>query len=77
MRVVGNTLTVAGGNPWSLFLSDSPDSNTCTVCTLYFHMSLQCDREHREDLKYLKNVYCVMTNHSKDQDTWTGHETKN
>ena len=38
-------------------------------CTLNFHMTLQCDRENREDLKYLKNVYCVMTNHSKDQDT--------
>ena len=26
---------------------------------------LQCDREN---LKYFRNVYCVMTNHSKDQD---------
>ena len=30
---------------------------------------LQCDRENREHLKYLRNVYCVMTNHSKDQDS--------
>ena len=61
-------LTVAGGNPLPLFLIDSPVSNTCT-CTLYFHMTLQCDRENYEHLKYLKNGYCVMTNHSKDQDT--------
>ena len=27
--------------------------NTCT-CTLYFHMSLQCDWENYEHLKYLK-----------------------
>ena len=26
---------------------------------------LQCDRESREHLKYLRNVYCVMNNHSK------------
>ena len=26
---------------------------------------LQCDRE---SLKYFRDVYCVMTNHSKDQD---------
>ena len=36
---------------------------------------LQCDRENREDLKYLRNVYCLMTNHNKDQNTRTGHET--
>ena len=36
---------------------------------------LQCDQENREDLKYLRNVFCLMTNHSKDQDTRTGHET--
>ena len=24
---------------------------------------------NHEHLKYLRNVYCVMTNHSKDQDT--------
>ena len=27
--------------------------------------------------KYLRNVYCVMTSHSKDQDSWTGHKTTN
>ena len=25
---------------------------------------LQCDRENHEHLKYLRNAYCVMTNHS-------------
>ena len=27
---------------------------------------LQCDRENREHLKNLRNVYCVMNNHSED-----------
>ena len=40
-------------------------------------MTLQCDRENYEHLKYLKNGYCVTTNHSKDQDMWTGHKTTN
>ena len=30
---------------------------------------LHCDQKTREHLKYLRNVYCVMTNHNKDQDT--------
>ena len=30
---------------------------------------LQCDGENRERLKYLRNVYCVKTNQSADQDT--------
>ena len=34
----------------------------------------QCDREN---LEYFRNVYCVMTNHSKDQDMWTDHKTTN
>ena len=38
---------------------------------------LQCDQENREHLKYLRNVYCVMTNHSKDQDMRTSHKTTN
>ena len=38
---------------------------------------LQCDRENREYLKYLSNVYCVMNNHSKDQDMRTSHKTTN
>ena len=28
-------------------------------------VDLQCDRENREHLKYLRSVECVMTNHSK------------
>ena len=32
-------------------------------------VELQCDRENREHLKYLRSVKCVMTNHSKYQDT--------
>ena len=31
-------------------------------------------RENREHLKYLGNVYCVMTNHIKDQDMQTNHK---
>ena len=46
-------------------------------CNLYFHMTLQCDPVNYEHLKYLKNVYCVTTNHSKDQDTRTGYKTTN
>ena len=38
---------------------------------------LQCDQENCEHLKYLRNVYCVMTYHSKDQDMWTSHKTTN
>ena len=26
-------------------------------------MLLQCDRENREHLKYVRNVYCLLTNH--------------
>ena len=32
-------------------------------------VDLQCDRENREHLKYLRSVEYVMTNHSKYQDT--------
>ena len=32
-------------------------------------VDLQCDRANREHLKYLRSVKCVMTNHSKYQDT--------
>ena len=38
---------------------------------------LQCERDNHEHLKYVRNVYCVMINHSKDQDTRTGHKTTN
>ena len=38
---------------------------------------LQCDLENREHLKYFRNVYCVMTNHSKDQGKQTTHKTTN
>ena len=30
---------------------------------------LQHDQENREHLKHFRNVYCITTNHSKDQDT--------
>ena len=36
---------------------------------------LQCDQENREHLKYFRNVYCVTTNHSKDQGTPTSYKT--
>ena len=36
---------------------------------------LQCGRENLEHLKYLRNVYCFRTNHTKDQDTRTSHKT--
>ena len=40
-----------------------------TVKLLIFYLrTLQCDQENHEHLKYLRNIYCVMTNHSKDQD---------
>ena len=39
--------------------------------------NLQCDGENREHLKYLRNDYCVMTNHRKDQDRRTSHKTTN
>jgi len=34
---------------------------------------LQCNRENREHLKNLRNVYCVMTNHSED---WPQNQKK-
>ena len=40
-------------------------------------MTLQCDPVNYENFKYLKNVCCVTTNHSKAQDTRTGHKTTN
>ena len=77
-RSWGSRLQSPGEIPGPCFLvTVGPDSNTCTVCTVYFHMTLQCEQENREDLKYLKNVYCVMTNHSKDQDMQTGRKTTN
>ena len=39
--------------------------------------SLQCDKENCEHLKFFRNVYCVTTNHSKDQDMQTSHKTTN
>ena len=55
---------------------------TTTLLTLPFvvptrYPLLRCDRENREHLKYLRNVYCVMTNHSKDQDMQTSHKITN
>ena len=53
------------------------------VCTnpppplLFLTGPLQCNQENREHLQYLRNVYCVMTNHGKDQDMWTSHKTLN
>ena len=44
---------------------------------LHIPRTLQCDHENREHLKYLRNVYCVMTNHSKDQDMRTSCKTTN
>ena len=38
---------------------------------------LQSNQQNCEHLKYLWNVYYVMTNHSKDQDRRTNHKTKN
>ena len=38
---------------------------------------LQCNWENREHLKYLRNVYCVMSNRSKSHNTRTGHKTTN
>ena len=38
---------------------------------------LQYDREKSEQLKYLRNVYCVMANYSKDQDMRTSHKATN
>ena len=40
----------------------------------YLIIYLQCDRENCEQVKNLRNVYCVMTSHSKDQDTRTGQK---
>ena len=37
----------------------------------------KCDRESLEHLKYLRNVYSVMTNHREDQGTRTGRKTTN
>ena len=57
---------------------EKPDGSVVTYPVGFIETQmdfLQCDRENREDLKYLRNVYCLMTNHSKDQDTRTGHET--
>ena len=42
-----------------------------------FVKELQYDWENHEHLKYFKNVYCVKTNHSKDQDMRTSHRTTN
>ena len=38
---------------------------------------LQRDWENPEYLKYFRNVYCVTTNHSKDQDMQASHKTTN
>ena len=36
---------------------------------------VQANRQNREHLKYLRNVYYVMTHRSKDQDRRTNHKT--
>ena len=38
---------------------------------------LRSNRENCEHVKYLRNVYCVMTNHRKDQGTRTSHKITN
>ena len=45
--------------------------------TSFLPADLQCDRENREHLKYLKSAYCVKTNHSKEQDMLARHKTTN
>ena len=45
------------------------------IFSSYKITSLQYDWENREQLKYFKNVCCVKTNHSKDQDIRASHKT--
>ena len=47
------------------FLTFSRPSSSLKWKAHYCTFILQCDRE--EHLKYLRNAYCVMTNHSKDR----------
>ena len=50
--------------PWNIYLKHYG-------AQIYFLLTtpLQWDQENHEHLKFLRNVYCVMTNLSKDQDT--------
>ena len=43
----------------------------------FFFKLLQCDRGSHEHLKYFRNVYCVMTNHSRDENTLISQKTAN
>ena len=59
---------------WHMFSLVTPHSNLRYPNCLEnsdsnFVCQLQC--ENCKNLKYLRNVYCVMTNHSKDQDMQT------
>ena len=59
------------------WVKSSQKKKLCSIGSLQLAKMLQCDRENRERLTYLRNVYCVMTSHSKGQDTRTGHKTTN
>ena len=64
-------------NPCSSFITDCYYFFLPIHSLMHTHSDLQCDRENSEHLKYLRNVYCVITNHSKDQDMRTSQKTTN
>ena len=47
------------------------------IFSSYKVRSLQWGEENGEHFNYFKNVCCVKTNHSKDQDMRASHKTTN
>ena len=56
---------------------ENPNPDFPVESMLYDMSTLQSNQQNRELLKYFRNVYCVKTNHSKDQDMRTSHKTAN
>ena len=54
-----------------------PNPDFTVESMLYDMSTLQSNQENCEHLKYFRNVYCVKTNHSKDQDMLKSHKTTN
>ena len=51
--------------------------STCNFGSQFFFKLLRCNRESHEHLKYFRDVFCVVTNHSKDENTLISQKTSN
>ena len=67
-------MAIGYGESWDSFQEKSKTQVRNNWVLVY---KLRGPLENRERLKYFRNVYCVITNHSKDQNMGTSHQTTN